>query len=370
MTSLTLSLVIDQPPALVEESIRLGEPTAIRTSADNEAAWPQPEEGEASGKLVVPLLGNEGEERFRRSCDLGVEIEQWPMPGPQTEEPGDDGEMEEQPSPYVLLTPDLDSTSSKGEVEDADIERENDAERQRLRTARRERLRAPPAEDAVSARERVSFHSAVCRGDSVWTRDLLARVGAEGRRALCLHAHPGSRWTALHFAASNGHAAVCEVLLLGANAPLRAKAANGAEPLHCAAMNGMVDALRMLLSCGAPPDAATPRAFYTPLHYAAAHGHAAACRLLLESGAAVGPEEMWGRTPEELASERGHILTVRLLRSQTAAVRADSAVKRAVRLKNATKHRLVYKGKLYGGVYPGRKVHGDIGLKGNYIGNY
>ena len=62
---MTLSLVIDQPPALVEESIRLGEPTAIRTSADNEAAWPQPEEGEASGKLVVPLLGNEGEERFR-----------------------------------------------------------------------------------------------------------------------------------------------------------------------------------------------------------------------------------------------------------------------------------------------------------------
>mgnify|MGYP001329102139 CR=1 FL=1 len=56
--------------------------------------------------------------------------------------------------------------------------------------------------------------------------------------------------------------------------------------------------------------------------------------------------------------------------ARAAAVRADSAVKRAVRLKNATKHRLVYKGKLYGGVYPGRKVHGDIGLKGNYIGNY
>ena len=69
-------------------------------------------------------------------------------------------------------------------------------------------------------------------------------------------------------------------------------------------------------------------------------------------------------TAQALASENGHILTVRALRSQQAVLRADDAVKRATRLKNATKHGLLIKsGSLY--AFPGRRA----GRNGQFVGN-
>ena len=114
------------------------------------------------------------------------------MPGPSNGEPGDDRARVALPA----CPPDLDSTSSKGEVEDADIERRVTRAAEAAYGAPG-RLRAPPAEDAVSARERL-LPPAVCRGDSS-DGDLLARVGAEGG-GLSASTRTRQPLTALHFA--------------------------------------------------------------------------------------------------------------------------------------------------------------------------
>ena len=87
-------------------------------------------------------------------------------------------------------------------------------------------------------------------------------------------AHPdrdGS--TALHLAATFGHAAVC-VPLLAAGAEKEAKDAGGWTPLHRAAQNGKVEVCGNLLAAGADTDGQDNSSGSTPLHAAAEGGHA------------------------------------------------------------------------------------------------
>ena len=53
-----------------------------------------------------------------------------------------------------------------------------------------------------------------------------------------------------------------------------------------------------------------------PLHQAARQGHAQVARLLLEAGADPALRDGDGKTPEDLANERGHAEVAELLRAR------------------------------------------------------
>jgi len=104
----------------------------------------------------------------------------------------------------------------------------------------------------------------------------------------------GYGYTALHYAAMSGNSRTAELLLdAGAYAEAHIDTTEmytrpphqlKITPLHLAAWHGKMDIVRLLLARGAKVDAAT-RGYITPLHFAAGGGHLKMVELLITHGA-------------------------------------------------------------------------------------
>ena len=138
--------------------------------------------------------------------------------------------------------------------------------------------------------------AAALAGQHAKLEQLLARGGPNGQ----LQSTDGSGYTALHYAARNGHAE-CAALLLRHRAEPDAKTRGGATSLHRAAFGGHAKVVTMLLDAKA--DAACQDSDGdTPLHKAAAQGEAAVAHLLLRRcEAAAALRDRRGRRPQDVA---------------------------------------------------------------------
>lgn len=140
------------------------------------------------------------------------------------------------------------------------------------------------------------------QGDMETLRDILARHGSEAVRA----DQDPDQLTALHLAASAGHADVVSFLTSEAvGADSRALRHNNFSPLHAAAMQGHVGICKILLELGADPDVQTNPQGYAPLHSAAWAGHIDTVTLLLEFSARTDVKNYRGETPAQTARRQG-----------------------------------------------------------------
>jgi hypothetical protein len=95
----------------------------------------------------------------------------------------------------------------------------------------------------------------------------------------------GGGWTALHWAAENGHEeCVTYCLEMGAN--VNARTQYGITPLLYASWKGHVNAVRVLLDAGALVDS-TDKYGYTPRYYAILYKYVDVSRYLIDRGAKV-----------------------------------------------------------------------------------
>lgn len=98
----------------------------------------------------------------------------------------------------------------------------------------------------------------------------------------------GGEGAALRAAASAGDAATCARLLRGLRSVRFSRDELGRTALHLAASAGHAPVVRLLLNCAAPREVDGPDgAGCTALQRAAAEGHEEVCRLLLARGADV-----------------------------------------------------------------------------------
>ncbi|VDO09826.1 unnamed protein product [Rodentolepis nana] len=112
-------------------------------------------------------------------------------------------------------------------------------------------------------------------------------------------------FSALHFAAMNGHLTTCEVLLeAGFCKDIRTKVDR--TPLHLAALEGHADIVELLLKNGADIHAIDTMKM-TPLHWAAERGHTPVVNVLMAYGANENIENKFELTPHQLADFRENI---------------------------------------------------------------
>ncbi|XP_049801513.1 ankyrin repeat domain-containing protein 39 [Schistocerca nitens] len=108
----------------------------------------------------------------------------------------------------------------------------------------------------------------------------MSRVKNLLERGVHVDSRDSAGYTALHYAARAGHAAICQQLI-AAGALLDAKTrAGGATPLHRAAASGKLHIVQLLLEAGAN-SAVTDADGRTALHRAAEEGHSDVAELLL-----------------------------------------------------------------------------------------
>lgn len=108
-------------------------------------------------------------------------------------------------------------------------------------------------------------------------------------------------YTALHFAAQNGHVSIVQFLLLKAHCDVNAQQC-GATPLHRAAFSGQLECVRLLVEAGANlnlPDTSFGDD-NTALHKAVLGGHQDVYDYLLEKGADASLTNRKGRTAQDL----------------------------------------------------------------------
>jgi ankyrin repeat protein len=141
-----------------------------------------------------------------------------------------------------------------------------------------------------------------------------AAIGDRARVEELLRADPAGAavptpdgFTALHLAAFFSRDAAIARALVAAGAAVDAPADNDMRvtPLNSAAAADAREVAAVLLEAGADADAAQAGG-YTALHSAAANGDAALVDLLIGHGAQPGRAADDGRTPADLADERGH----------------------------------------------------------------
>jgi len=121
--------------------------------------------------------------------------------------------------------------------------------------------------------------------------------------------------TFLHIALLQGHEEVAALLIAG-GADTRAKMMDGTTPLHLAAMRDCRLVAEFLLDDGA--DVNAPGGQGTPLHLAATAGHKEMAELLIARGADLTAKNQAGKTPLEVAKQKGHSILYELLGEQTA----------------------------------------------------
>jgi len=135
----------------------------------------------------------------------------------------------------------------------------------------------------------------------------------EDPRLLNFTSHDG--WTPLHLAAFFGQKQVAEFLIdLGADMHAVSRNSNTAMPLHSALASGKTDVALLLIDKGADFAAVQLTHGYTPLHYAAAGGLEIVVTRLLELGADPQLAAIDGKTPIDMATEKGHMQIADLLR--------------------------------------------------------
>jgi uncharacterized protein len=140
-----------------------------------------------------------------------------------------------------------------------------------------------------------------------------AALGEVGRIRELVAAEPAAvatpapdGWTPLHLAVFFGHAGAARALL-DAGAAVSVRGANDAlnTPLH-AALAGRGDGACVDLLLAADADVrATDAAGFTPLHVAASRGSDRFCTRLLAAGGDPAARSRDGRTPADVATERG-----------------------------------------------------------------
>ena len=124
--------------------------------------------------------------------------------------------------------------------------------------------------------------------------------------------------TALHWAASEGHSTVVE-LLLEASADKHAADDSGSTALHFAATRGHSEVVKLLLEAGAHKDVVVDDYQVTALQLAAIGGHSNVVKLLLEAGAHKDAANSCGSTALHMAAGAvagagfGHPEVVKLL---------------------------------------------------------
>eukprot|EP00611_Tribonema_gayanum_P023020 TRINITY_DN4747_c0_g1_i2.p1 TRINITY_DN4747_c0_g1~~TRINITY_DN4747_c0_g1_i2.p1 ORF type:complete len:320 (+),score=88.79 TRINITY_DN4747_c0_g1_i2:217-1176(+) len=114
-------------------------------------------------------------------------------------------------------------------------------------------------------------------------------------------ARSADNFTALHHAASGGHAAALR-LLLSAGASVSAQNRGAETPLFLACYHGHGEAVRWLLAGGAGVNARNEFG-ETPLFYAARRGHREIAELLLQNGAHAAAQNRFGETAAEEAED-------------------------------------------------------------------
>ena len=126
-------------------------------------------------------------------------------------------------------------------------------------------------------------------------QDLIADVNHRGL----------DNWTALHYAANEGHFTVVQELLKHTDIDKEPMSTINRTPLHLAAIRGHTNIVRALLDCQTKPQCDRNIKDFdenTPLHYASEYGHAD-CIIYLIKEAQADPflKNKFGYTPSDIA---------------------------------------------------------------------
>lgn len=130
----------------------------------------------------------------------------------------------------------------------------------------------------------------------------------------CLELHDNDGWSPLHHAASQGHDAVATLLLnCGADIDEKASGTFARAPLHLAAWNGHASTILSLINNGAGINTEDEPSGMTALHYASRFNRPEALATLLEAGADVEAITRDGKAAIHFAAREGHERCVALL---------------------------------------------------------
>eukprot|EP01103_Thecamoeba_quadrilineata_P008507 TRINITY_DN18245_c0_g1_i1.p1 TRINITY_DN18245_c0_g1~~TRINITY_DN18245_c0_g1_i1.p1 ORF type:complete len:1376 (-),score=404.05 TRINITY_DN18245_c0_g1_i1:63-4190(-) len=160
-----------------------------------------------------------------------------------------------------------------------------------------------------------TLHVAVASGNSGLVEFLLGSAGSDVVGPL-IHAVDKIGRTALHFAVSEGHQEIAQLLIRKA-AKLDVQAADRKTALHMAAERGYHSLVELLLYEGAEVELPSDTGC-TALHLSASNGHASCVSLLLSYGARVDAADLNGNTALHYACFYSHLECVQVLLSRKA----------------------------------------------------
>ncbi len=156
---------------------------------------------------------------------------------------------------------------------------------------------------------RLSFHEAAAYGDAVRVSELLDRDHA------LLDSFGDDGFNALGLAIFFRHPEIARMLIeRGADCCAPARNPMKVAPVHAAAAQGDREIMQLLLDHGADPNA-TQQLDYVPLHSSAGRGDIETARLLLGRGADPKRKSGDGKSPADVARERGFEELASLLES-------------------------------------------------------
>ncbi|KAK4476949.1 hypothetical protein RD792_016118 [Penstemon davidsonii] len=145
-----------------------------------------------------------------------------------------------------------------------------------------------------------ALHWAAVRG-SIAAADVLVQNGAR------VEAADVNGYRAVHVAAQFGQTAFLNYIIAKYHADFDVPDNEGRSPLHWAAYKGFTDTIRLLLFRDAL-QGRQDKEGCTPLHWAALRGNVEACSVLVHAGSKdeLTVKDNAGKTPVELASDKGH----------------------------------------------------------------